>query len=116
MSRAERRQYQRMMKGQDPNAPRTPPGSTKPPRRRSANEPRDWSFTRRFWVRSTLVAAAVGVIGLSVAWPSGADRALMIGAALTAGTPRRPVLVRWYLKRSAERSARPAPRPLTVGG
>lgn len=105
MSRAERRQYQRMMKGQDPNAPRTPPGGAKPPRRRSAPAPRDWSFTRRFWVRSGLASAAIGVIGLSVAWPSGADRALVIGAALTVGVLGILVAVRWYLKRSTGRSA-----------
>ena len=105
MSRAERRQYQRMMKGQDPNAPRTPPGGTKPPRKRSANEPRDWSFTRRFWIRSGLASVAVGIVGLSVAWPSGADRAALIGAVLTAGVLGILVLVRWYLKHSAQRSA-----------
>ncbi len=105
MSRAERRQYQRMMKGQDPNAPRTPPGGTKPPKRKATPAARDWSFTRRFWVRSGLAAAAVGIVGLSVAWPSGAERALVIGAALTAGLFGILVAVRWYLKRSAERSA-----------
>ncbi len=67
--------------------------------------PRDWSFTRRFWVRSGLASVAVGIIGLSVAWPSGAERALLIGAALTAGVWGILVLVRWYLKRSAQRSA-----------
>ena len=105
MSRAERRQYQRMMKGQDPNAPRTPPGGARPPRRKASAGPRDWSFTRRFWVRGGLAAVAVGIIGLSVAWSSGGDRALLIGAALTAGTLSVLVLGRLYLKRSAERSA-----------
>lgn len=105
MSRAERRQYQRMMKGQDPYAQRTPPGGTRPPRRRGAGEPRDWSFTRRFWIRSGLVAVVVGVVGLSVAWPFGAQQAVLIGAASAAGALGLLVLVRWFLKRSSERSA-----------
>jgi hypothetical protein len=82
MSRAERRQYQRMTKGQDPYAPRTPPGGSRPPprRRRGAGEPRDWSFTRGFWLRAIGIAAVVGVLGLSVVWSAGAERAVLVGA------------------------------------
>jgi hypothetical protein len=81
MSRAERRQYQRMMKGQDPYAPKTPPGGNRPPpRRRTEREPRDWSFTRGFWLRSIGLAAVVGVLGLSVVWQNGAEPALLVGA------------------------------------
>jgi hypothetical protein len=81
MSRAERRQYERMMKGQDPYAPRTPAGGNRPPpRRRGAGQPRDWSFTRRFWLRSIGLAVVVGVVGLSVVWSNGAEQALLVGA------------------------------------
>jgi len=104
MSRAERRQYQRMTKGQDPYAQRKPPGGARPPKRRGASEPRDWSFTRRFWIRSGLAAVVVGIVGLSVAWPIGAQQALLVGAAATAGAFGLLVLVRWFLKRSSERS------------
>jgi hypothetical protein len=81
MSRAERRQYQKMMKGQDPYSPRTPAGGNRPPPRRRGGQPRDWSFTRGFWLRSIGLAAVVGVIGLSVVWSNGAEQALLVGAA-----------------------------------
>jgi hypothetical protein len=87
MSRAERRQYQRMMKGQDPYAPKTPPGGNRPPpRKRGTGEPRDWAFTRRFWLRSIGIAAVVGVLGLSVVWQNGAEQALLVGAAAATAT------------------------------
>lgn len=81
MSRAERRQYQKMKKSQDPYAPRTPPGGGRPPRKRAAGASRDWSFTRGFWLRAIGIAAVVGVIALSVTWTSGAATALAAGAA-----------------------------------
>jgi hypothetical protein len=83
MSRAERRQYQKMMKNQDPYAQRTPPGGQRPPRRKTPGEPRDWSFTRQFWLRAVGIAAVVGVVGLSVTWGSGAETALLVGVAAT---------------------------------
>jgi hypothetical protein len=87
MSRAERRQYERMMKGQDPYAPSKGPGRRPPPRRRGATrEPRDWSFNRGFWLRSIGVAAVVGVIGLSVVWSGGAERAILVGVVAAAAT------------------------------
>ena len=105
MSRAERRQYQRMTKGQDPERPADATGRCQAAAPTRSSAPRARSFTRRFWVRSGLASAAVGIIGLSVAWSSGADRALVIGAALTAGVLGILVAARWYLKRSALRSA-----------
>jgi hypothetical protein len=101
MSRAERRQYQRMMKGQDPYAPKTVGGGNRPPprRRRGSGEPRDWSFTRRFWLRAIGIAAVVGVIGLSVVWPSGADRALVVGVVTAIAAFGLLVAVRLLLQR-----------------
>jgi hypothetical protein len=102
MSRAERRQYQRMTKGQDPYAPRTPAGGNRPPpRRRGAREPRDWSFTRGFWLRAIGIAAVVGVLGLSVVWSSGAERALVVGAASAAASLALLVGIRLILQRRA---------------
>jgi hypothetical protein len=99
MSRAERRQYQRMMKGQDPNAPRTSAGGNRPPRRRAPREPRDWSFTRGFWLRSIGIAAVVGVLGLSLMWSNGAEQALLVGAASAAATIGLLVLFRLVVQR-----------------
>jgi hypothetical protein len=99
MSRAERRQYQRMMKGQDPYAPKTPAGGRPPPRRRGSREPRDWSFNRGFWLRSIGLAALVGVLGLSVVWSTGAERALLVGAATAAATIGLLVVLRLIIQR-----------------
>jgi hypothetical protein len=100
MSRAERRQYQRMTKGQDPYAPRTPAGGNRPPpRRRGTREPRDWSFTRGFWLRSIGLAAVIGVLGLSVVWQSGAEQALLVGALAATATIGLLVVARLFIQR-----------------
>jgi hypothetical protein len=99
MSRAERRQYQKMMKSQDPYAPRTPPGGGRPPKKRTARAPRDWSFTRGFWLRSVGIAAVAGVVALSVAWSSGAETALLAGGAVAVGVLGILALVRLFLQR-----------------
>lgn len=102
MSRAERRQYQRMMKGQDPYA--LPPKSGgRPPRRPRAGAPRDWSFNRGFWVKSVLVAAVVGVIGLSLVWSSGAQTAALAGLGAAAAVIAVLVGLRLLLRRAAAR-------------
>jgi len=103
MSRAERRQYQRMMKGQDPRALPAKPGGRRPPRRPGSQEPRDWSFHRRFWLRSAGVAAVAGLIGLSVVWPSGAELALLAAVGVAAATIGLLVIVRFILRRAAAR-------------
>ncbi|HET9498061.1 MAG TPA: hypothetical protein VFP83_07020 [Candidatus Limnocylindria bacterium] len=99
MSRAERRQYQRMMKGQDPYAQPSRGGSRKPPRRTGPREPRDWSFHRGFWLKSIGIAAVVGLVGLSVVWPGGAERALLVGAITAVATIAVLVVVRLLLQR-----------------
>jgi len=81
MSRAERRQYQRMLKGQDPYAPPPPRGGggRRPSRRAGSRTPHDWSFNRGFWLKSLGLAAVVGVTALSVSWSAGAEVALTAG-------------------------------------
>jgi hypothetical protein len=101
MSRAERRQYQRMMKGQDPYAQQPRGGQKRPPRKRAAREPRDWSFNRGFWLKSIGVAVVVGLVGLSVVWTSGAELALLVGAAAAAATIGLLVVVRLFFQRRA---------------
>lgn len=101
MSRAERRQYQRMMKGQDPYAPPSRPGGRRPPRRPGSREPRDWSFHRGFWLRSVALAAVIGLIGLSIVWQSGAERALLLGLGAAAATIGLLVVLRLLLRRRA---------------
>lgn len=102
MSRAERRQYQRMMKGQDPYAP-PKTGGRRPPRRSGPRAPRDWSFHRGFWLRSAAVAVVAGLIGLSVVWPSGAERAVLVGLGAAAATIGVLVILRLLLRRAAAR-------------
>jgi hypothetical protein len=101
MSRAERRQYQRMMKGQDPYAQQPRGGQKRPPRRRATRGPRDWSFNRGFWLKSIGVAVVVGLIGLSVVWPNGAETALLVGSVAAAATLGLLVVVRLIFQRRA---------------
>jgi len=102
MSRAERRQYQRMMKGQDPYAP-PKAGGRRPPRRPGPRGPRDWSFHRGFWLKSASVALVAGLIGLSVVWPSGAESAALVGLGAAAATIGLLVVLRLLLRRAAAR-------------
>ena len=99
MSRAERRQYQRMMKGQDPYAQPSRGGAKKPPRRTGPREPRDWSFHRGFWLKSIGIAAVVGLVGLSVVWSRGAELALLVGAVTAVATVVLLALFRLLLQR-----------------
>jgi hypothetical protein len=101
MSRAERRQYQRMMKGQDPYAQQPRGGQKRPPKKRATREPRDWSFNRGFWLKSIGVAVVVGLIGLSVVWPNGAETALLVGAVAAAATLGLLVVLRLVFQRRA---------------
>jgi hypothetical protein len=101
MSRAERRQYQRMMKGQDPYAQQPRGGQKRPPRKRAPREPRDWSFTRGFWLKSIGVAVVVGLIGLSLVWTTGAEAALLVGAVAAVATIGLLVVVRLFFQRRA---------------
>ncbi len=90
-----------MMKGQDPYAQQPRGGQKRPPRKRAPREPRDWSFTRGFWLKSIGVAVVVGLIGLSVVWTTGAETALMVGAVAAAATIGLLVVVRLFFQRRA---------------
>ena len=88
-----------MMKSQDPYAPRTPPGGGRPPRKRAPRAPRDWSFTRSFWLKAIGIAAVAGIIGLSVTWTSGAQTALLVGGAVALGALGMLVVLRLVMQR-----------------
>ncbi|MGH2462564.1 MAG: hypothetical protein ACRDFZ_02925 [Candidatus Limnocylindria bacterium] len=103
MSRAERRQYQRMMKGQDPRGLPPRAGGRRPQRPPVSQKPRDWSFHRGFWLRSIGIAVVAGLIGLSVAWPSGAETALLAGLGVGAATIGLLVILRLFLRRASTR-------------
>lgn len=75
MSREERRNYQRMMKNME-RGPALPPAARARAERnaqrraRRADPTRPGAFTRGFWVRSVLIAAAIGFIVFSTQWPA----------------------------------------------
>lgn len=83
MSRAERRQYERMTKGQDRGAPPIPPGArARMDRRRARRAPepvQGMGLSLRFWVRSLAIALGLGLVAFSLAWPSGMPFALYVG-------------------------------------
>ena len=86
MSREERRAYQRQMKNMD-RGPALPPAARARAERNAARrakraEPaRAGAFTTRFWVRSVLIAAAIGFIAFSTQWPA-MPGALYVGLAV----------------------------------
>ncbi len=75
MSREERRNYERMMRNTE-RGPSLPPGAKaraeRNAARRAARRPAQpaSTFTRRFVVLATLLAAAVGYAAFSFAWPN----------------------------------------------
>jgi hypothetical protein len=93
MSREERRAYQRQMKGVD-RAPALPAAARaraeRNAARRAQRRPSGGAaagpapFDRRFWLRSILVAVAIGFIGFSLQWSEGMPRAAYVGLAVTA--------------------------------
>ena len=90
MSREERRAYQRQMKGME-RGPAIPPAARARAERKAARRARQGGgparsgeFTTRFWIRSVLIAAAIGFVAFSLQWSSGMPRALYIGLGATA--------------------------------
>lgn len=88
MSREERRAYQRQMKGIE-RGPAVPPAARaraeRNAARRAARRPADAArsgpapLDTRFWVRSGLIAVAIGFAAFSVQWGEGMPRALYVG-------------------------------------
>jgi len=90
MSREERRAYERQMKSME-RGPALPPAARaraeRNAARRAARRPSSSSgtgFSLRFWIRTVLIALAVGFLGFSLQWSEGVDRALVVGAIVTA--------------------------------
>jgi len=89
MSRAERRAYERMTRNRDPMAPPPLAGAARArqemlrARRLAAAAQRDPTklFSRRALWWTIGGALGVGLLGLSLAWPSGPGLAVAIGAA-----------------------------------
>lgn len=87
MSREERRNYQRMMKNME-RGPALPPAARaraerNAQRRALRGQPQQaGAFSRRFWIRTVLVAAALGFIVFSLQWDGGMPFALYAGLAV----------------------------------
>jgi hypothetical protein len=86
MSREERRAYQRQMKSFERSAlpPAAQQRADRNAARRAARKPKGGdrqpaAFDRRFWLRSGLVAAAIGFVGFSLQWSEGMPWALYVG-------------------------------------
>lgn len=76
MSREERRAYQRQMKGME-RGPALPPAAKARAERtaarraaRKGDAQASGAFSTRFWLRSGLIAAALGFVGFSLQWPN----------------------------------------------
>ena len=88
MSREERRAYQRQMKNME-RGPALPAGARARAERnaarraRRAGPARAGELSTRFWIRSVLIAAAIGFVGFSLQWPN-MPFALYVGLAATA--------------------------------
>lgn len=91
MSREERRNYQRMMKNME-RGPALPPAARARAERnaqrraRRARPEADGALSRRFWIRSVLIAAALGFVAFSLQWGNGMPFALYVGLAVGAVT------------------------------
>ena len=89
MSREERRAYQRQMKGME-RGPALPPAAKARAERNAARRARrpgpsrPGEFTSAFWIRSVLIAVAIGFLAFSLQWSNGMPMALYIGLAATA--------------------------------
>ena len=112
MSRAERRAYKRMTKNQDPYALPARANAAAGARTQARARPRrprnpgEFSFmTGRFlaWLIGGLVVA--GLLGFSVAWPSGMPGAVYVGLAAAVGWVLLAVGFRFLQQRLAARAA-----------
>ena len=110
MSREERRQYERMMKNMERGQTLPPAARARVERnaarraaRRSEMEERGL-FGVRFWVRTVLVALAVGFLALSLQWSEGLPRALYVGLIAGAFALAAQVALRLLQRRAARRA------------
>ena len=110
MSREERRQYERMMRNMERGQALPPAARARVERnaarraaRRSETEERGL-FAVRFWVRTVLVAVAVGFLALSLQWGEGLPRALYAGLIAGAFAFAAQVGLRLLQRRAARRA------------
>jgi len=108
MSREERRQYERMMKNMERGAALPPAARARAERnaarrdaRRSKAEPATL-FDTRFWVRTSLIAAAIGFFLFSLQWPN-MPFALYVGVIAAATALASQVGIRLLRRRAAAR-------------
>ena len=103
MSREERRAYKRMTKNQDPYAVPARPGAAGVAARRRARRAAPsgpFTFvTGRFLVWAIGGALVAGLLGFSVAWPSGMPFALWVGLAVGAAWALLAIGVRFLQRR-----------------
>ena len=75
MSREERRNYERMMKNME-RGPALPPAARQRAERKVARrsqrnaDARPGAFSTRFWIRTVLIAVAIGFLAFSLQWPN----------------------------------------------
>ncbi|HSJ00480.1 MAG TPA: hypothetical protein VLA59_08850 [Patescibacteria group bacterium] len=87
MSREERRNYQRMMKNME-RGPALPPAARARAERnaqrraRRAQPEAAGALSRRFWIRTLLIATVLGFIAFSLQWSNGMPFALYAGLAV----------------------------------
>ena len=75
MSREERRNYERMMKNME-RGPALPPGARARAERKASRRAQrsarasSGTFSARYWIRTVLIAVALGFLAFSVQWPN----------------------------------------------
>lgn len=109
MSREERRNYQRMMKNVD-RAPALPPAARARAERNAARRAArtkatstPGAFTTGYWIRTGLIALAVGFIVFSLQWPQ-MPFAAFAGMAALLGALAILLGIRFLQRRIASRS------------
>jgi hypothetical protein len=106
MSREERRAYQRQMKNME-RGPALPPAARARAERKAARRAqraesaRPGEFSTRFWIRSVLIATALGFIAFSTQWSTGMPWALYVGLAVAVVVLPLLVGVRFLQRRAA---------------
>ena len=108
MSREERRNYQRMMKNVD-RAPALPPAARARAERNAARRSArakstpPGAFTTGYWIRTAIIALAIGFIVFSLQWPQ-MPFAAYAGAAALIGALAILIGIRFLQRRIASRA------------